>query len=299
MLGLSRVHAIFSLWKTNVSGVDTLNRLFSGQLADRAVSEVALEESCSNYVAAIEVFESPGFQALTSESKLHLLKRYNDCLEEERRPLLARWMGDPMWSQGRYDEVCDLLVFVNSPDKLLRLGQQAVQEANWSAVESVLNCIPRFDPNVSWVSPFIVSQLYFALGDHFDQIGAINKAIAAFDNSTRWFPVVWSSPYMKKAGLLWDQGDRRGAIDWLVNGVAHSSDVTATYNLWRALGEYWQELGELDSAYCAYLNALGLIEVVPPENVSPVDRTALTEVVRQLSSEAPAKCFEQYPVLSR
>lgn len=290
MIALSQVRAISAYWGANRANVNSLSQLLGQHPTADVVIEATTENGCDNYIKAVQVLRSTTFQKLPPESQLQLLERYESCLPEERRQMLTGWRSSALWAQGQFDAACDLLVTTNAPDQLLKLAQQAEKDSSWAAVEAALGCIQRFDPDGPWVSPYIVSQLYYALGVHFEQIQATDEAIGAFDDSARWFPVVWSAPYTKKAALLWSQGDHAGTIDWLVGGLSRSVDVTATYNLWHALGDYWLQVEELDNAYCAYQAALDMIDQVPPENIAPGDQDRLIERVHQLEAIAPAEC---------
>jgi len=295
LLSAAQVNAVAGKLQANIRNLIVLDALVHNNSSDKAVVSATLVHRCPDYVTAIGELQSADYANLTPEQQLNVHQRYADCLPSARWSLLAMWSAETQWNVGLYNSVCDSLVSIGAADKLLRLAQQSAEAGKWEAVESALVCVHRFNSSAVWVSPYIVSALYFRLGEHYEQVGDSEQALAAYDSAARWYPVVWAAPMIGKARLLWKQGERPDAIQHLVDGVSHSSDVTATFYLWRELGDYWQQQGDNTDAVCAYRKALEIVDQVPSQNAGAGERERLQVQVESLDAAVPDTCFRQYP----
>lgn len=297
LLGVTHATASLGKIQTNLQSLATLGTLMRKETPDLGISQPVLENSCSDYVTTIRTVYTVQYQRLPSQQKLRLLEDLRVCWPPERWPLLAAWTSESQWALGQYDDVCNTLIAMKAPDKLLELAQQSAEAGNWPAVEMSLSCVTRFPADGPWVSPFIVAPLYNRIGQHYEERGDVKQAIAAYDAAARWYPVVWADPYIRKAALLWQQGAEQEVIQWLVDGVSRSTDVTATFYLWRELGNYWERQGNLEDAICAYGNALHILDQVPPQNASTGTREQLQVQIHRLRATQVGECFRQFPQL--
>ncbi|MDW8317199.1 MAG: hypothetical protein RMN53_05020 [Anaerolineae bacterium] len=288
---------VAAIWKANRVNVNNLGHLMLMELPNRNVLETMAVDSCVEYSTTIALLRTAEFRGLPPEQQLQLLNQMVSCQRPERRSLLTPWVVVTKWNMARHGEVCERLLALNAPHRLVELAQDSLTKGDWESVEAALECVQRFPPDGAWVSPFIVSQLYYSLGQHFEDADEIAKALGAYDAAARWYPVVWSAPYTRKAALLWRSGAQAEAVDWLVDGLVRSTDVTATFYLWRELGKYWQQQGNLNDAACAYRNAAALANHVPPQNVTPRELDQLRAELSALGTPPATACFRGYPQL--
>lgn len=281
-------------WRTNLLGVSTVEALLSKGNPDPNTLASDIRSSCPGFMAGSWAVSD---SQLIPEQRMQLLNQLTACWSPERAQLLASWQISTLWSLGRYAEACDSAVTVDAPDRLLELALLASETGNWKAVETSLECIPRFQTGVAWVSPYIVAQLYNRIGQQHELMGWTDRAIAAYDAAARWYPVVWSDPYLHKAALLVKQGRDGDVIQWLQDGLVQSTDATATFNLWDALGDYWQHRGHIADALCAYQTAAGLVDRVPEQDLPASRRAGLRDKINSLDDSAAAECFELFPLL--
>lgn len=294
LLGVVQVNAIAGKLLTNIRNLMVMDTVVQDKPGNVAVASAASDD-CPDYVAAIGELQTADYADLTPEQQLSVLQRYATCLPSERRRFLVKWSAETQWNMGLYELVCDSLAGIGAADKLLGLAQQSMEAGRWEAVESALVCVHRFNSSAAWVSPYIVSSLYFRLGEHYEQAGASEQALSAYDSAAQWYPVVWAAPLIGKARLLWKQGEEPAAIEYLVDGVSHSSDVTATFYLWRELGNYWQQQGSETDASCAYRKALEIVDQVPSQNAGAGERERLQAQLKSLDTVVPEACFSRYP----
>jgi len=293
--------ATTNLWEihANIANLQSLNVILWPSASNHTAAAPMADMQCSGYVTEIGALYSDQYQSLTPQEKLRILSHIRECLPPERQPLLAYWASDAEWVLGRYDAVCDSLVTLMAVDKLLDLAAQAAQAGNWSAVEAGLTCIDRFPTDDLWISPYIVGPIYFRLGQNYEGSDSVEQAIAAYGEAARWYPVVWAEPYIAKANLLWQADAKQEAIRWLVDGVSKSTDVTATFNLWRELGHYWVQQGQLKDAACAFSSALQIIAEVPPQNLAVGTHEHIQQELDRIGALPSSRCFESYPQLRK
>lgn len=297
VLMMLRIENLSRKLETNTWGLRTVGALFRGETPDPGIVATILAGSCADHALMIGTFFTTQYRGLPPEQKLQLLQRFKECLPSDRQLLLAVWTSDAQWALGDYEDVCDIMIALDAPSKLLGLARHSASAGDWRAVEAALDCVQRFDPERAWVSPFIVSPLYNGLGQQYELAGDVDRAMTAYDSAARWYPVVWADPYSRKAKLLWMQGAKSTAIKWLVEGVSRSTDATATLYLWRELAHYWEQQGDLEDAACAYRNAEQLVDLVPAQNITASDRQELEMQIGKFSEVRPEQCFVQYPEL--
>ncbi len=164
LLGVAQVSAIAGKLQANIRNLIVMDTLVHDKPSNKAVGN-ATSDDCPDYVTAIGELQTADYANLTPEQQLSLLQRYADCLPPERRNFLVKWSAETQWNMGLHELVCDSLARIGAADKLLGLAQQSAEASRWEAVESALVCVHRFNSSAVWVSPYIVSSLYFRLGE--------------------------------------------------------------------------------------------------------------------------------------
>jgi tetratricopeptide (TPR) repeat protein len=281
------------------SGTPAAKSRLNGQSLALLVSAESAESAaaCPDYITTLAQMRTPRFATLDAQAQLDWLLAASRCWSPERLPLLAPLTSERQWVLGQYEPVCDLLLAHQAPDRLLRLATADADSGKWEGVEAGLGCIGRFPADGAWVSPFLVAPLYNRLGQQYEADGRFSAAITAWEAAGDWYPVVWADPYLRKSDLLHRTGNEAGAIATLVDAVSRSTDATATFYLWRALRDLWQEAGNLADAACAADRALAVMAAVPLENL-PLTQQEQFRTQRMALPEPDATfCFEAWPGL--
>ena len=130
-----------------------------------------------------------------------------------------------------------------------------------------MRCVDNIAKLGVWVSPWWVAELYQRLGQHYDDNGEVNDAIAAYDKASNWHPDVWATPYVRKAQLLWGQKKTDEAIDWIVAGIPRCKNATSAFYLWLELGEMMVAQAADVNGLCAYEKASDVMDQVPSQNL--------------------------------
>jgi tetratricopeptide (TPR) repeat protein len=292
--GLPGTRSLASALRTNRHALETAERLLGQPAAGKAPE--GLPPECPDYPTGIRYLHQGG---LTPGETLQRVQWLSACWPPERAILLTGWRADALWALGRHQEVCEVLAAVGAAPRMLSLAKKSSETGDWGAVALYLGCLPKLAPGDTWISPWIVAQLYFGLAQHLEEDQAIDAAIDAYRAAASWYPTVWAAPYQKEAQLIWQQGDKEQAIRLLVDAVSRATDVAASFHLWRQLGQFWVQQGDRVDALCAYRKAAALVDRLPAGNISEIGRRTLTQEMKALEeSESPATCFTNYPALT-
>jgi tetratricopeptide (TPR) repeat protein len=167
----------------------------------------------------------------------------------------------------------------------VRLAEASYEHRDFDALAAYLICAQSVAEKDAPPSQFILSELYYKLGEHRQAQGDLERAFNAYAEAARLYPVVWAAPYIAMGQLYWDRGEQEQAITLLRRALASSTDTSATVFLLDILGVYWQDQGQDDMALCAYQRAVTMLDGVPPQNMTFEARQALGERVTKLRSE--------------
>jgi tetratricopeptide (TPR) repeat protein len=280
--------------RVNRHALEATKRLVSAPAAGPEAG--AIPATCPDYPTGLQLMHQSG---LTPAETLERTDRLAACWPPERAALLAGWRAGALWALGRHQEVCDSLAAVNAAPRMLALAEQSAGAEDWAAVRVYLDCLPRLAGGDAWISPWIVAQLYFGLGQHLERNQALGPAIAAYHAAASWYPTVWATPYQAEAKLLWQQGRNEQAVSLLVDAVSRSTEPSASFQLWRQLGQYWVQRNNNVDALCAYRRAAALVDRLPAGNLSENGRRGLLQEVDVLENAIGEghQCFDGYPML--
>jgi len=281
-------------WRVNLHALVTAKRLVAQPVTGLVAG--AMPSTCPDYPSGLPLLYRP---ELSPSETLQRVEKLSGCWPPERAALLTGWRAEALWALGRHQEVCETLAAAGAAPRMLALAEKSSQADDWSAVAVYLDCLPKLAPGDTWVSPWIVAKLYFGLGQHLESNQAAGAAIDAYAAAASWYPTVWAAPYQAEAQLLRQLGNLEPAIRLLVDAVSRSTDPTASYQLWRQLGQFWVQHDNRVDALCAYRKAAAFVDRLPAENLSESDRRALMQDLETLQRDtSPAPCFTAYPVLS-
>jgi tetratricopeptide (TPR) repeat protein len=287
------VPILANAWRVNRHALEATKRLVAEPTTD--VAAEAMPASCPDYPAGLPFLYQSG---LSPAEALQRVEQLSACWPRERAALLSGWRADALWALGRHQEVCDSLAAVSAAPRMLALAEKSSKVEDWNAVGVYLNCLPKLVLGDTWISPWIVAKLYFGLGQHLERNQAVGEAIAAYDAAASWYPTVWAAPYQAEAKLLWRQGKQEQAVQLLVDAVSRSTDPTASFQLWRQLGQFWTQLDDRVDALCAYQKAAALADRLPAGNLSESGRRGLMQDLDALQkSTNPGACFASYAAL--
>ena len=287
-----------SLFVTNLQGVNTVKHLMaaSGVETSTHADESAPDHSAS-YPASAAVLQN--FRS-TPLQKLELLDAQSRCWAAARPALAAGWRADALWESGRDEETCKLLTDLKAANKALAYARQSIEAGTWQRGTVYLRCVGNIAKLGVWVSPWWVAEVYQHLGQHYDDNGEVDNAIAAYGEASNWLPSVWSVPYVRKAQLLWGQKKTDEAIDWIVAGIPRCTDATSVFYLWLELGEMMTAQGADANGLCTYQKARDVMDQVPsqnlPDSLRQQTQEKLSALVNQVGA-ATVTCFEEYPGL--
>lgn len=256
----------------------------------------AMPAACADYPSGLRSLHG---ESLSPAQILQRTENLAACWPPERAALLTKWRAEALWALGRHREVCRELAAVSAAPTMLSLAERSAKSEDWDAVATYLECLPALASREAWISPWNVARLYFGLGQHLEEKQDTDGAIAAYGAAAAWHPTVWAAPYQRKAQLLWGRGDHQSAINLLVDALARSTDATASFHLWRALGQFWNQQGDRVNALCAYQKAADLMDRLPAGNLTEDSRSALLRELEALRSAAAETrpCFSDYPAL--
>jgi hypothetical protein len=293
LVGLSGTRSLAGAWTTNRHALDTARRLLAQQDTDKTLPGMPAE--CPDYPTGIRLLHEAG---PTPTETLQRVEWLSACWPPERAVLLIGWRTDALWKLGRHQEVCESLAAGGAAPRMLALAEKSSKDGDWDAVTLYLRCLPKFAGADTWISPWIVAQLYFGLAQNLERRHADETAIDAYAAAASWYPTVWAAPYQKEAQLLWQQGDEEQAILLLADAVSRATDATASFVLWRQLGQFWAQRDNRLDALCAYRKAAAVIDRLPAENLSEGSRRAFLQELDALQEDAvPGACFAGYPTL--
>lgn len=250
---------------------------YSSRLKDDISIDCDIEFS-DNYIHILYCVDT-----LISKNETILAKRFiemgKDKFPNDIDPLYIR-ESRLYWADGKYSQSCLLLQEIENLREMTDLASLLYEQQNWEGLETYLQCIgsPR-NYNVKYPSHKI-SELNFFLGKHYEQIGLMEKALTAYDNSASWYPTVWADPVLASAEIREELGRNNEAKNIIQRNYKNSTLPWSKFFLGLKLGLYMEEEGEYMNAYCVYIN---IIEAayLSPMHLVPEDKR--NEVINKIA----------------
>lgn len=279
-------------WQSNSTSITATHQLIGQSGSPRGIALLLQEaEQCLSYPETVLMVESLRYQDPNAVFGV-LQKQNQQCQSAIRRDLSAYWEGQLLMGLGRYVESCERLSSINAKSVLLQQAEISWRTQDASAARVYLQCVDNLRDHPGWVSPYRMSQLYLEMGRYYEEQQSFEDALIAYERSAHWFPTIWAMPYIAWANLLWKQDRSVEAIQVLYGAAIASHDPTASTNLWFALAQRWEELGQLDNAYCAYRQAQKTVGQVSANDFPTSARTRLADSVSRLgvNVDSPDDC---------
>ncbi len=215
---------------------------------------------------------------------LQLIAEAERCWPNDRKDFFVLYKADSLWSLGKHSEVCILLTEYQVAPKLAELLKRALDQKDWPTTILYLNCLAAIPPEKKWTTRYVAAAAYYGLGRYYEDGRQVDLALENYDLAAKTYPVVWAQPYIAAAQIRWQRGQQELAIKSLLDALSISTDVTATFNLWLQVGNYWEVQGKSANALCAYSEAQKLFDNVPANNVSEKQRSDIEQHIHVLMS---------------
>ncbi len=264
--------------RSNVVAVEATRQLVNGDVLPVDQQVFTLSADCRSYPGLIQYYYATKDQR--PEDALQALTAQQACSQHSR--LLKPLQGELLAKLGRSQESCAVLSEIKATALMLSLGQQARAAEDWESVATFLDCVEALKNQVSWwISPYIMGDLYYALGQHYETAGEAERALETYQHTIDWYPG-WAGPIVRRANLLIKLNRSVEGITLLESALAQGGDTVARWELVNTLAPIWEEQNKLDYAYCAYQEAVTLIPDLPSVYEAEQLRPRLLEQINRL-----------------
>lgn len=232
---------------------------------------------------------------------LRILRSINDrdyaleksCIEAQianfsrgRQMILRVHQAELSWRLGAHEYACQQLESLNAKPQIIQLAQRSAHQKDMEITALYLDCFNRSSVGTS----HSIAMLYRDLALYYQTQGMSDKVFWAYSQAAKFYPGVWSEPYIVQADMLWQRGQRLETIQLLQDALSRSTTATATFQLARALGLRLEETGQFCAAYCAIQQALQVERGVSLNNAPESWRVDLRQRLARLKDVISPSC---------